>query len=1041
MGALKTAKWLGASLTLMLASLVSMGEIGRIISGIPVGGNAYRADSLYNVLQVHNAGTAMHAWAVLSCSGSSIRWWLFWHLLLDVPFIVGYVGLALGLNQRWTLKYVWGIVALAAFDVIEDVLTGIGIAQLPTAGAVNNCAQYAYHVPALFTFLMLATIAKTVLMVALVVRVIWVIATNASLRQAAWTLVRAVSVQRFHAIVLLFLSVLLLLPGKPVLEQGIDVERSWVLSRHHGDGITSAAWAVLAFVVLAAVLRYVASIRVAPFQVHPAGTPPPTYVDIEPPGLAALRAEAATTGLLGQLNAWRKAAGLVLVQGALWWLASAVAIGLIAASGLIDGVRIYWRAVIVIAAVLVSVPLLGAALALAQAPPIDSSEDLIVRRKAFQVGRAMSWAIPIVLLLSCCRALIAPLMVLPTDRLACGVIAALCALLACLLAYQVLATNAPKLRPASKVQTTWKAVDPQLVGARKATGPAAAAPEAPGIALSVAPALAVTLLAGGVLLVFPAHVARAIGLLGVIGAGLLVLTGFYAVLQILSQLTDPPHVFRVLRLRAVPVVTLVLVISTISSILMSDSSLHQTRRSTLTDTASSADSRPTLSQAFANWQKAGQDTSATCALSATTTSGRSVRVRPLLLVAAEGGGIRAAWWTVNAMTPITSTACGRASLFLTSGVSGGAVGLAVMARTGAPHAAVTKLADQDALAAASDALLLHDQLAGAFGIDVAAADGPSDAHFPDRAALMEHEWERQVPELARPFPASEGTGAPWHTVFNSTSVSNHCRVLVADVQLLPKTASCNDENNVFPGAYDLLSARSCDRGIRTSTAALLASRFPYVTPSGVIATCDEHFTFADQLIDGGYSENSGIDTLISALTQLMPQVRAANAAALAADGDRTVTVPVVVFLHNSVTASAGDLPKSPKARPEPYVPPTNLGDSGVLGKTSTLLARAGDIAHDWVPTGLKPGDDQDLLQAVTTTLRSQTMTVAPQQRAQIALPLGWALSTGTETTLDNALRGYLECDPAKGEICTQSAAFDALLRAWHTQIPFPLDQH
>ena len=84
------------------------------------------------------------------------------------------------------------------------------------------------------------------------------------------------------------------------------------------------------------------------------------------------------------------------------------------------------------------------------------------------------------------------------------------------------------------------------------------------------------------------------------------------------------------------------------------------------------------------------------------------KVQPLVMVAAEGGGIRAAWWTIDVMSKVASTECGANSVLLASGVSGGAVGLGVMAATGdgqsqqASLAAVERMAAQDALAASRD---------------------------------------------------------------------------------------------------------------------------------------------------------------------------------------------------------------------------------------------------------------------------------------------------------------------------------------------------
>ena len=73
--------------------------------------------------------------------------------------------------------------------------------------------------------------------------------------------------------------------------------------------------------------------------------------------------------------------------------------------------------------------------------------------------------------------------------------------------------------------------------------------------------------------------------------------------------------------------------------------------------------RPDLEQAFADWLERSDGCE-------TTIDG--IAVRPLVLVAAEGGGIRAATWTVATLAEFAADGrCAADSVFLSSGVSGG----------------------------------------------------------------------------------------------------------------------------------------------------------------------------------------------------------------------------------------------------------------------------------------------------------------------------------------------------------------------------------
>jgi hypothetical protein len=63
---------------------------------------------------------------------------------------------------------------------------------------------------------------------------------------------------------------------------------------------------------------------------------------------------------------------------------------------------------------------------------------------------------------------------------------------------------------------------------------------------------------------------RFFGVIGVVGLCLILLTAFYALLQILAQLSDAPHVFRLLGVQRAPVVAIVLIIGILSTLFARD---------------------------------------------------------------------------------------------------------------------------------------------------------------------------------------------------------------------------------------------------------------------------------------------------------------------------------------------------------------------------------------------------------------------------------------------------------------------------------------
>lgn len=1021
------ARWLGSCLTIALLGYLAMQEVGAIIGDVAVQGVSYPASSLYSVFEVGNAATAMNAWATASCA-VPIKAWLYWLLAFDLVFIVGYAGIGIGATARWgkTLKIGRLAWALVLTNLTGDVLAFVAIRLMPA-----DCAP-SYHPPALFGLLVVVTVVKTGLALAIALRVGWVVMMEDRAEPAGQghphhmlrQIIRALGIQRFIVIIVALLAGLLLLHGVPILEQGIDVERGWVLTSDHWLGFAWATWAAALIVLLSCGLRYLASVRAAPVVIPPPAQP-------QDPG-------GPSPGKALDPQSFRDA-----LKNSAPWLASTALIAVVLfALGKTPFVRVYWASAICLVIVLAAVPVLSVALARVTSTwKIDVESDH-VRERAWQIGRALAWSVPAILLLSVCRSLTAPMMLLPPgQRTECAVVFGLAAVAALGWVFYFLGHNSPervRKRDNPRIDKRWwNIVEPQLVGAQwKQVGAqedAAEGGRAPGLLLSITPSVVVTIACAIPLLIFPVHTSRFLSVIGTVGLSLLLLSAFYATLQILAQLTDPPRVFLLLGLRRAPVVTLVLLIGLLSTVVATGTSLHDIREPVAwakVTVPPSPDRRPSLQAALSTWLG---DQSAGCAL--TLPGGTGAKVQPLVLVAAEGGGVRAAWWTVDVMSSLTSTDCGRRSIFLTSGVSGGAAGLAMMGTSSRPYAQMQAIAGPDALAAATGGLLSRDMFAGGFGLNVRAADGPAGVPFPDRAAFIEQTWERQAPGLSDRFPLTgQARTVPWYTVFNGSSVAGHCRVLISDVRLTRSTR-CDDPADPMPGSYDLFEAEPCDRGVDTATAALLAGRFPYITPSGVITSCDASHAFRDQIIDGGYSENSGIETLDQALIQLMPSIRAHNELALRTSAP--LVVPLVVFLHNTVVTVGGAQPRPPAASPEIVVPLTKLTGSSILGSTTTLMQAASVISADWVPGTAPSQQAADLRAGALSLLGGRAVTVAPQRQPAMALPLGWTLSLGTRESLDAAFNAYLTCQPADSLTCAQSRTFDALLAQWGTLLRFP----
>lgn len=82
----------------------------------------------------------------------------------------------------------------------------------------------------------------------------------------------------------------------------------------------------------------------------------------------------------------------------------------------------------------------------------------------------------------------------------------------------------------------------------------------------------------------------------------------------------------------------------------------------------------------------------------------------MIVIAAEGGGIRAAYWTGRAMEEISDTGCFGTAVLAASGVSGGSVGLMLTDLDSSETIGerLDKLARPETLATAASGLLVGE---------------------------------------------------------------------------------------------------------------------------------------------------------------------------------------------------------------------------------------------------------------------------------------------------------------------------------------------
>ncbi|TBR35858.1 MULTISPECIES: hypothetical protein [Dyella] len=256
------------------------------------------------------------------------------------------------------------------------------------------------------------------------------------------------------------------------------------------------------------------------------------------------------------------------------------------------------------------------------------------------------------------------------------------------------------------------------------------------------------------------------------------------------------------------------------------------------------------------------------------------RICPVVVVSAEGGGIRGAAWTAMVLARLTSMVDARHPvpgepllpryLFAGSGVSGGSLGLATyVALLGQRPGAMETRAD-----AMLGGDFLAPMLANLFFVDFTQRWLPG-AWFDDRSRALTRAWEQAarrqgIDAFNRPF--SDLYRLPTGAVdisrpalfLNSTTVAEGMRFI--QHPFYPLTAK---EPEPWTAGYD--GSDWLDPRTPLSEVVLNSARFTYVSPAGTLLPTDTHRALTParlQLVDGGYYENSGTTTLLEVMDRL-----------------------------------------------------------------------------------------------------------------------------------------------------------------------------
>ncbi|AXH95436.1 hypothetical protein [Ornithinimicrobium avium] len=400
-------------------------------------------------------------------------------------------------------------------------------------------------------------------------------------------------------------------------------------------------------------------------------------------------------------------------------------------------------------------------------------------------------------------------------------------------------------------------------------------------------------------------------------------------------------------------------------------------------------------------------------------SGPAEQDRSLVFVTASGGGIRAAYWTQLVWECAFGTRCGEADVraqdrseqvFMASGVSGGAVGLALVVAGKTLPDGRSDLLGKDFLAPALAAALARDLPNSVLRL-------PVDGY--DRAATLADAVASVDAGLT--MPLSSYDGAP-QLALSGTSVEDGCRFTLSTVMQARSRNHCSglvaEIPTSGPGAAPVRDGLTylCDRSrvggdIRLVDAAFLSARFPYVSPAASLHRC--HGDEETYVLDGGMYDNSGGSSVTNVLAALAPYLDRRNGRVdtRRADAEVGCVIPRMLVIENQFASSARP---DAVARPLQSVGPARALLSFYDDRSDRELARAVDA----VTTAAQRAHRLCYPGASELKAEDVVVVVHPVAAGGVAAPLGWTLA---ETTRKRMAQ-QVQVDCAEVDAPTQGIA-------------------
>lgn len=414
---------------------------------------------------------------------------------------------------------------------------------------------------------------------------------------------------------------------------------------------------------------------------------------------------------------------------------------------------------------------------------------------------------------------------------------------------------------------------------------------------------------------------------------------------------------------------------------------------------------------------------------------------PVYVVAARGGGIYAAYQSAIFLARLQDLCPAfRHHLFAISGVSGGSIGasvfssaLASVPQKDSGETACPKIAsylerqspldatietpgpNEQYVRQALSADLLSPLIASTLFGDflqrfIFRPVGPL-----DRARALEFSLESATRSGAIPGPLEQPFMAHWHAsgsrpalLLNATDAASGRRVVFSPFTFGREANGDNVDSLSFFQSLRPSDDRPASSGpinVALSTAAFVSARFPWVSPAASVTAKDPPSSGIDKmrLVDGGYFENSGVDTAMDLIDSLRGTIAEINKSADdAPDGAAKPNSRVSIKL---IVLGGGSYPER-----------TSFGFGEMLEPIKALLNTRDSRGYIAINRAARALSTQSFVIDVHGTQETsivRNLRLASLSNPYYPLPLGWTMSDKTREIIEKQSGRFWDCEAGR----------------------------